>query len=49
MSGDGKTLTVVVTSMYDTKFLSVVGIGSLSVTGHGKGTLLRGVTASEGN
>ncbi|MBL1109392.1 hypothetical protein JK361_33250 [Streptomyces sp. 5-8] len=48
VSGDGKTLTVVVTSTYDTKFLSVVGIGSLSVTGHGKATLLHGVTAPEG-
>jgi Flp pilus assembly protein TadG len=49
VSGDGKTLTVTVTSTYDTKFLSVVGIGSLSVTGHGKATLLHGVTAPEGN
>ncbi|MFD5572947.1 TadE/TadG family type IV pilus assembly protein [Streptomyces cadmiisoli] len=49
VSGDGKTLTVVVTSTYDTKFLSVVGIGSLPVTGHGKATLLHGVTAPEGD
>jgi Flp pilus assembly protein TadG len=49
VSGDGKTLTVTVTGSYDTKFLSVVGIGSLSVTGHGKATLLHGVTAPEGN
>ncbi|MFI9772131.1 TadE/TadG family type IV pilus assembly protein [Streptomyces sp. NPDC052415] len=49
VSGDGKTLTVDVTGSYDTKFLSVVGIGSLSVTGHGKATLLHGVTAPEGN
>ncbi|MFF1628231.1 TadE/TadG family type IV pilus assembly protein [Streptomyces sp. NPDC058272] len=49
VSGDGKTLTVTVTNSYDTKFLSVVGIGSLSVTGHGKATLLHGVTAPEGN
>ncbi|KUN58228.1 TadE/TadG family type IV pilus assembly protein [Streptomyces griseorubiginosus] len=49
VSGDGKTLTVNVTSSYDTKFLSVVGIGSLSVTGHGQATLLHGVTAPEGN
>ncbi|MFF9410391.1 pilus assembly protein TadG-related protein [Streptomyces anandii] len=49
VSGDGKTLTVTVTGSYDTKFLSVVGIGSLSVTGHGKATLLHGVTAAEGN
>src|SRR5690348_12122181 len=47
VSGDGKTLTVTVTTTYDTKFLSVVGIGSLSVTGHAKATLLHGVTAPE--
>lgn len=49
VSGDGKTLTVTVTGSYDTKFLSVVGIGSLPVTGHGTATLLHGVTAPEGN
>ncbi|MFF4829417.1 TadE/TadG family type IV pilus assembly protein [Streptomyces sp. NPDC001312] len=49
VSGDGKALTVTVTGSYNTKFLSVVGIGSLSVTGHGKATLLHGVTAPEGN
>jgi Flp pilus assembly protein TadG len=51
VSGDGKTLTVTVTvtGSYDTKFLSAVGIGSLSVTGQGKATLLHGVTAPEGN
>ncbi len=47
--GGGKTLTVVVSGSYETKFLSAVGIGSLSVTGHGKATLLHGVTAPEGN
>ncbi|MGI5380713.1 TadE/TadG family type IV pilus assembly protein [Streptomyces sp. CA-251387] len=49
VSADGKTLTVTVDSSYDTKFLSVVGIGSLAVTGHGKATLLYGVTAPIGN
>ncbi|TVZ84786.1 putative Flp pilus-assembly TadE/G-like protein [Streptomyces sp. BK340] len=49
ISDDGKTLTVTVTGSYDTKFLSAVGIGSLSVTGHGQATLLHGVTAPEGN
>ncbi|CAL9671370.1 hypothetical protein SUDANB15_07420 (plasmid) [Streptomyces sp. enrichment culture] len=48
VSGDGKTLTVHVSDSYDTKFLPVVGIGSMSVTGHGKATLLHGVTAPEG-
>jgi putative NADH-flavin reductase len=49
VSGDGKTLTVNVTDAYDTRFLSVAGIGSLPVTGHGKATLLYGLTAPEGN
>ncbi|MGX1915345.1 TadE/TadG family type IV pilus assembly protein [Streptomyces phaeochromogenes] len=49
VSSDGKTLTVVVTGTYDTKFLSAVGIGSLSVTGQGKAILLHGVTAPEGD
>ncbi|MGW3956457.1 TadE/TadG family type IV pilus assembly protein [Streptomyces sp. NPDC004752] len=49
VSGDGKTLNVRVTGTYDTKFLSAVGIGSLSVSGQGKATLLHGVTAPEGN
>ncbi|MFD5017141.1 TadE/TadG family type IV pilus assembly protein [Streptomyces chartreusis] len=48
VSDDGKTLSVVVTDAYDTKFLAAVGIGSLSVTGHGTATLLHGVTAPEG-
>jgi hypothetical protein len=49
VSGDGKTLTVTLTGSYATKFLPVVGIGSLSVTGHGTAILLHGVTAPEGN
>ncbi|MFD4604391.1 TadE/TadG family type IV pilus assembly protein [Streptomyces sp. NPDC058464] len=49
VSADGKTLTVTVTGSYATSFLSAVGIGSLSVTGHGTATLLHGVTALEGN
>ncbi|MFE4413228.1 TadE/TadG family type IV pilus assembly protein [Streptomyces sp. NPDC056821] len=50
VSGDGKTLNVTVTGTYDTKFLSVVGISSLPVSGQGKATLLHGVTApDEGN
>ncbi|GHG00252.1 hypothetical protein GCM10018777_08550 [Streptomyces albogriseolus] len=47
VSGDGKTLTVLVSDSYDTKFLPVVGIGSMPVTGHGKATLLHGVTNPE--
>ncbi|MGW7715525.1 pilus assembly protein TadG-related protein [Streptomyces chartreusis] len=49
VSGDGKTLTVRVNDTYDTTFLSVVGIGSLTVAGHGEATLLHGVTAPEGS
>ncbi|WP_431994903.1 pilus assembly protein TadG-related protein [Streptomyces griseoflavus] len=48
VSGDGKTLTVAVSGTYATRFLPVVGIGSMPVTGHGTATLLHGVTAPEG-
>ncbi|MFD7444033.1 pilus assembly protein TadG-related protein [Streptomyces sp. NPDC059909] len=48
VSADGKTLTVTTTGSYATKFLPVVGTGSLPVTGHGKAILLHGVTAPEG-
>ncbi len=47
VSADGKTLTVRTTATYATKFLPVVGIGSMPVTGHGSATLLHGVTAPE--
>ncbi|MGF0177214.1 pilus assembly protein TadG-related protein [Streptomyces sp. Marseille-Q5077] len=47
ISGNGKTLTVTVNDAYDTKFLSAVGIGTLTVAGHGEATLLYGVTAPE--
>ncbi|MGW3312061.1 pilus assembly protein TadG-related protein [Streptomyces sp. NPDC001073] len=49
VSADGKTLSVTVTSSYATKFLPVVGVDNLAVTGHGEATLLHGVTAPEGN
>ncbi|MEU1519139.1 pilus assembly protein TadG-related protein [Streptomyces sp. NPDC005811] len=48
VSSDRATLTVTVTGSYATRFLSVAGVGSLPVTGHGTATLLHGVTA-EGN
>ncbi|MFJ1974089.1 pilus assembly protein TadG-related protein [Streptomyces sp. NPDC087903] len=48
VSSDGTTLTVHVTGTYDTKFLSAVGIGSLSVAGQGTANLLHGVTAPDG-
>ncbi|MDA5147050.1 Tad domain-containing protein [Streptomyces sp. AD681] len=47
VSADGKTLTVHTTVTYATKFLPVVGIGSMPVTGHGSATLLHGVTTPE--
>ncbi|MCG8971422.1 pilus assembly protein TadG-related protein [Streptomyces sp. CL12-4] len=47
VSADGKTLTVHTAGSYATKFLPVVGIGSMPVTGHGSATLLHGVTAPE--
>lgn len=47
VAADGKTLTVHTTATYATKFLPVVGIGSMPVTGHGSATLLHGVTAPE--
>ncbi|MGI5397091.1 pilus assembly protein TadG-related protein [Streptomyces sp. CA-251251] len=47
VSADGKTLTVHTTGTYAAKFLPVVGIGSMPVTGHGSATLLHGVTAPE--
>jgi Flp pilus assembly protein TadG len=47
ISDDRTQLTVTVNESYPTKFLPVVGIGSMSVTGHGTATLLHGVTQPE--
>lgn len=47
LSGDRTQLTVTVNDAYPTKFLSVVGIGSMDVTGHGTARLLHGVTQPE--
>ncbi|MFF8264305.1 pilus assembly protein TadG-related protein [Streptomyces virginiae] len=47
LSADGSQLTVTVNGTYATKFLSVVGIGSMSVSGHGSARLLHGVTQPE--
>ncbi|WP_199847362.1 pilus assembly protein TadG-related protein [Streptomyces sp. IGB124] len=47
LSADGTQLTVTVNGSYATKFLSVVGIGSMSVSGHGSARLLHGVTQPE--
>lgn len=48
LSSDGKSLTVTITASCPTKFLTVVGIGSLPVAGHATATLLHGVEAPEG-
>ncbi|MET7621935.1 pilus assembly protein TadG-related protein [Streptomyces sp. NPDC005408] len=46
-SEDSTQVTVTVTETYETKFLPVVGIGSMSVTGHGTATLLHGADQPE--
>ncbi|MFF3088760.1 pilus assembly protein TadG-related protein [Streptomyces nojiriensis] len=47
LSADRGQLTVTVQGVYSTKFLSIVGIGTLSVSGHGSARLLHGVTQPE--
>ncbi|MER7828100.1 pilus assembly protein TadG-related protein [Streptomyces sp. NPDC096097] len=47
LSEDRSRLTVTVQGAYATKFLSIVGIGTLSVSGHGSARLLHGVTQPE--
>ncbi|MFD8078222.1 TadE/TadG family type IV pilus assembly protein [Streptomyces sp. NPDC059718] len=47
VSPDRSELTVVVTTTYATRFLLVIGIGSMDVTGHGTATLLHGVDQPE--
>ncbi|MFG2716221.1 hypothetical protein ACGFX2_37675 [Streptomyces goshikiensis] len=47
LSSDGTRLTVTVSDTYATKFLSVAGISSMSVSGHGSARLLHGVTQPE--
>ncbi|MFE5770327.1 hypothetical protein ACFQ7O_18405 [Streptomyces sp. NPDC056485] len=47
LTGDRTQLTVTVHDAYATKVLSVVGIGSMNVTGHGSARLLHGVTQPE--
>ncbi|MFB8207917.1 MULTISPECIES: hypothetical protein [unclassified Streptomyces] len=49
VSADGKRVTVTVTGTYDTRFLTVVGISSMSVHGEGHATLIHGVVAPEGS
>ncbi|MEV7525638.1 pilus assembly protein TadG-related protein [Streptomyces sp. NPDC091371] len=47
LTGDRTQLTVTVNDAYPTTLLSVVGIGSMDVTGHGTARLLHGVTQPE--
>ncbi|MFF3214156.1 hypothetical protein ACFYYB_26205 [Streptomyces sp. NPDC002886] len=47
LSTDRTQLTVTVRGTYTTKFLPIVGIGSMEVTGHGSARLLHGVTQPE--
>ncbi|MFF3675976.1 hypothetical protein ACFYYS_18640 [Streptomyces sp. NPDC002120] len=47
LSADRTQLTVTVNGSYATKFLSVVGIDSMSVNGHGSARLLHGVAQPE--
>ncbi|MFZ3475763.1 pilus assembly protein TadG-related protein [Streptomyces sp. 4.24] len=47
LSADGTQLTVTVRGTYATKFLAIVGVGSMEVTGHGGARLLHGVTQPE--
>ncbi|WP_330334770.1 hypothetical protein OHS33_36835 [Streptomyces sp. NBC_00536] len=44
VSADGTQLTITVHGSYQTKFLGIVGIGSMDVTGHGSARLLYGTT-----
>ncbi|MFJ3840577.1 pilus assembly protein TadG-related protein [Streptomyces sp. NPDC090054] len=44
LSPDGTHLTVTVHGTYQTKFLAIVGIGSMDVTGHAGARLLHGIT-----
>ncbi|MCZ7458213.1 TadE/TadG family type IV pilus assembly protein [Streptomyces sp. WMMC940] len=47
VSDGGKTLSVTVTGEYRTRFLPVIGVSGMPVTGHGSATLLHGVDAPE--
>ncbi|MFJ5218712.1 hypothetical protein ACIP98_28825 [Streptomyces sp. NPDC088354] len=47
VSDDDTQLTVTVTSTYTTRFLPVIGINSMDVTGHGTAALLHGVDQPE--
>ncbi len=44
---DGTTITVNVTDTYRPKFLSIIGLGGLSVTGEASARLIRTVAGSE--
>ncbi|MGQ4487695.1 TadE/TadG family type IV pilus assembly protein [Streptomyces sp. SAS_281] len=48
VSEDGKKLTVTVTGAYRTRFLPVLGVTEMPVTGHASAVLVHGVQAPEG-
>lgn len=43
----GTRLQVQVSDAYDTKFLTIVGVSQMAVTGHGQAALLHGITAPQ--
>lgn len=47
ISPDRSELTVTIDTAYTTRFLPIIGIGSMDVTGHGTATLLHGVDQPE--
>ncbi|WP_329615714.1 pilus assembly protein TadG-related protein [Streptomyces brevispora] len=47
VSDDGKKLTVTVTDAYRTRFLTVLGVTEMPVTGHASAVLVHGVQAPE--
>lgn len=47
LSADRTQLTVTVRGTYTTRFLAIVGIGSMEVTGHGGAHLLHGINQPE--
>ncbi|MFI5808731.1 hypothetical protein [Streptomyces sp. NPDC051561] len=50
IGGGGKRIEVTVADTYATKFMSIAGVDSLAVSGHGQANLLHGVlTPQEGN
>ncbi|AXI81167.1 hypothetical protein C7M71_004645 [Peterkaempfera bronchialis] len=47
VAADGRTIHVTVDGTYDTALLGVIGIGSMTVHGEGRASLVRGVRKAE--